>query len=175
MRKNDPQNIGFISLREASEITGYHPDYLSYLIRKGKLEGRKIGREWVTTKKAVNEYLSKRKFFPLKDILLSKLSLKKAIIISFVLLLSLTAIFLFLPQSSSVHKAPGDFSKQKLQSETFNVQSSNNYKLQEITITTYPSDSAGGIEVSISPESAILKTEKKNWWEKIKNFFKREF
>lgn len=45
-----------ISLREASAITGYHPDYLSSLIRSKQLEGQKIGRNWYTTKEALKDY-----------------------------------------------------------------------------------------------------------------------
>ena len=45
-----------ISLREASAITGYHPDYLSSLIRNKQLEGKKIGRNWYTTKEALKDY-----------------------------------------------------------------------------------------------------------------------
>ncbi len=46
-----------ISLREAAELTGYHPDYLSQLIRKNKLAGEQVGRTWLTTKEAVDAYL----------------------------------------------------------------------------------------------------------------------
>jgi hypothetical protein len=39
----------FITLREAGQKSGYHPDYLSSLIRDGKLQGQKLGKTWVTT------------------------------------------------------------------------------------------------------------------------------
>ena len=42
-----------ISLQEASKLSGYHPDYLSYLARSGKLLAQKIGRNWVTTRNAL--------------------------------------------------------------------------------------------------------------------------
>ena len=48
----------FITLREASKISKYNPDYLGYLIRSGKMKGRKVGRNWVTTKDDVNYYLN---------------------------------------------------------------------------------------------------------------------
>lgn len=51
----------YISLKQASLISGYHPDYLGYLIRKGKLEGVRIGKSWLTTKEAVLSYLSEAK------------------------------------------------------------------------------------------------------------------
>ncbi|HYE22022.1 MAG TPA: hypothetical protein VD998_00350, partial [Verrucomicrobiae bacterium] len=49
----------FISLAEASKQTGYHQDYLGQLARSGKLEAKKFGRNWVTTKNAVYRFLGK--------------------------------------------------------------------------------------------------------------------
>ncbi len=53
MALRDPNKL---TLKEASQITGYHTDYLSYLIRAGKLEGEKIGRSWMTTRQALKGY-----------------------------------------------------------------------------------------------------------------------
>ena len=47
-----------ISLREASEISGYHSDYLSFLIRSGKLKGQKVGRAWILDKNDFNQFLN---------------------------------------------------------------------------------------------------------------------
>lgn len=52
----------FITLAEASRISGYHPDYLSALIRKGELPGQKVGRTWCTTEAAIRRYLYRQKF-----------------------------------------------------------------------------------------------------------------
>jgi len=46
-----------ISLSEAAAISGLSLKHLGLLARQGKLRARKIGRNWVTTKKAVAEYL----------------------------------------------------------------------------------------------------------------------
>jgi len=54
-------NNAFISLAEASEQTGYHQDYLGFLCRKGKLKSLKIGRNWVTTQKGLDEYIKNYK------------------------------------------------------------------------------------------------------------------
>ncbi|MCZ2845889.1 MAG: hypothetical protein O2U61_05250, partial [Candidatus Bathyarchaeota archaeon] len=35
------RNRKYIALKEAAEITGYHPDYIGYLIRKGKIRAKK--------------------------------------------------------------------------------------------------------------------------------------
>ncbi|MBU6447885.1 hypothetical protein KGQ24_03555, partial [Patescibacteria group bacterium] len=56
--KNENLNKS-ISLSEASELTGYHPDYLGYLARTGKLQAQKIGRSWVTTHDAIKGLMDK--------------------------------------------------------------------------------------------------------------------
>lgn len=48
-----------ISLKEASKLTPYSSDYLGLLVRKGKLEGNKIGGRWLTSKRAIEIYLQK--------------------------------------------------------------------------------------------------------------------
>ena len=49
----------FISLAEAAKLTKYKQDYLGLLCRQGKLKGEKLGRNWVTTKEWVFEYVGK--------------------------------------------------------------------------------------------------------------------
>lgn len=58
MSKDDPKQI---SLKEAAKISGYSPDYLGQLIRKGKLPGSQVccNVAWMTTEEAVKEYLTK--------------------------------------------------------------------------------------------------------------------
>ncbi|MEK7630884.1 MAG: hypothetical protein AAB417_02560, partial [Patescibacteria group bacterium] len=50
----------FIPVSEASQDTPYSTEYLSLLCRKGKIESKKIGRNWYTTKEAVRKYLAKQ-------------------------------------------------------------------------------------------------------------------
>jgi hypothetical protein len=52
-----------ISLKEASLISGYSPDYIGQLIRQGKLSGSQVytGVAWVTTREAITEYLAGKK------------------------------------------------------------------------------------------------------------------
>ena len=45
-----------ISLQEAAKLRGLTPGHLRLLIRQGEVWGTKIGRNWVTTEKAVREY-----------------------------------------------------------------------------------------------------------------------
>jgi hypothetical protein len=51
---------GHITLKEAARISGYAPDYIGQLIRKGKLYGRQIyyNVAWVTTEAALREYIA---------------------------------------------------------------------------------------------------------------------
>jgi len=58
-----------ISLSEAAAFAGMHPAHLRKLAERGDLKARKIGRNWVTTRRAVDEYLGdveKRKRDPWK-------------------------------------------------------------------------------------------------------------
>ena len=55
MSIEENQTTKFISLAEASKISGYHQDYLGYLARIGKLEAQKIARNWVTTAVALKK------------------------------------------------------------------------------------------------------------------------
>ena len=48
-----------VSLEEASKSTGLSQEYLSLLARKGTIDAFKIGKKWVTTKKALQKYLMK--------------------------------------------------------------------------------------------------------------------
>jgi hypothetical protein len=45
-----------ISLQEASQLCGLSQPHLALLIRQGKLWGKKIGRNWVTTQQAIIRY-----------------------------------------------------------------------------------------------------------------------
>jgi hypothetical protein len=46
-----------ISLSEAAAIANMTPDHLRYLARNGLLVARKVGRDWLTTKTAVLDYI----------------------------------------------------------------------------------------------------------------------
>ncbi len=60
-----------ITLKEASKLTGYTPDYLGQLIRQGKLPGKQVYSSvaWVTTEEAVLSYLeSAKQGAPIKEV-----------------------------------------------------------------------------------------------------------
>jgi len=70
--------LKFLSLKEASKISGYHQDYLGFLLRTKKLKGKKINDKiWLVEESSFFRYLTKKQFVPLKKII----SLKTAILI----------------------------------------------------------------------------------------------
>ena len=62
MEKNDK----LISLKEAAALSGYSPDYIGQLIRGGKISGKQVfsNVSWMTTEKAVRDYIEKDKKSP---------------------------------------------------------------------------------------------------------------
>ena len=50
----------FLSLNEISKITPFSAKYLNLLARQGKLEAHKEGRDWLTSKEAIERYLKNR-------------------------------------------------------------------------------------------------------------------
>ncbi len=50
----------FLKLTEIAKNTPFSPKYLNLLARQGKLEAHKEGRDWLTTKEAVDRYLRDR-------------------------------------------------------------------------------------------------------------------
>ncbi len=51
----------YITLKEAAKISGYAPDYIGQLIRKGKLHGKQMycAVAWMTTEEAIKQYVQK--------------------------------------------------------------------------------------------------------------------
>lgn len=49
----------FITLAEATKYCEYSQEYLSKLAKEGRLDAHKKSRNWVTTKKAIEEYVAK--------------------------------------------------------------------------------------------------------------------
>lgn len=50
----------FVPLAEISKITPFSAKYLNLLVRQGKLEAYKEGRNWLTSKEAIERYLKNR-------------------------------------------------------------------------------------------------------------------
>ena len=58
--QNQPGLDKLLSLSEAAERSGLSASHLRLLVRKGDVWGLKLGRNWVTTEKAVHNYLERR-------------------------------------------------------------------------------------------------------------------
>lgn len=57
LRKGRLEDEELIPLSEAAALSGLTPEHLAWLARKGRLRAKKVGRDWLTTKGAVLEYL----------------------------------------------------------------------------------------------------------------------
>ena len=55
---DQPTLDDLISLKEAAQISRLSQGHLGLLIRNGVIWGKKIGRNWVTTRQALHIYLS---------------------------------------------------------------------------------------------------------------------
>lgn len=53
-----------ISLKEAAKLSGYAPDYIGFLIRKGKIRGKKIPANisWQISSKEIIKYCQKHTY-----------------------------------------------------------------------------------------------------------------
>ncbi len=59
----DPLTVGaLITLAEAAEYAGLTSDTLLNYVRRGRMQARKMGPIWVTTRAAVDVYLASRNF-----------------------------------------------------------------------------------------------------------------
>ena len=56
--KTNPNLNDMITLAEAAQISGLSEGHLRLLVRNGQLWGHKLGRNWFTTEKAVQDYLA---------------------------------------------------------------------------------------------------------------------
>ena len=57
----DPLTVGeLITLSEAAEYAKLHRDTLHNYAQRGRLKAKKMGKFWVTTQAAVDEYLASR-------------------------------------------------------------------------------------------------------------------
>jgi hypothetical protein len=93
--------MNYISLKQASKISDYHPDYLSQLIKKGKNARGKNWQKLGHEQKAIENYISVNNFSLIKNFFfpyLFRFNLK--IIPVFVLIISIINMtgFLFLNQ-----------------------------------------------------------------------------
>lgn len=58
--KKEAERKKYVSLNKVAKDTPYSQEYLSLLARQGKLEAHKEGRNWLTTKEAIERYIKSR-------------------------------------------------------------------------------------------------------------------
>lgn len=58
VNNNDLDNSReWLSIREASDLSGYHPEWLRNLLRTGKLKGNKFADVWAVNRYSLIAYL----------------------------------------------------------------------------------------------------------------------
>lgn len=60
MTEENTDKTRLISIPQAAEIYGFHPEYLSKLAKKGRLKAHKIGKMWVTTQIDMEDFIRSR-------------------------------------------------------------------------------------------------------------------
>jgi excisionase family DNA binding protein len=55
------RNDEWLSVSEAAEISGYHPEYIRHLIREGEIEARKFSIVWQVRRESLEDYLESAK------------------------------------------------------------------------------------------------------------------
>ena len=54
-------NDEWLSVSEAAELSGYHPEYIRRLIRDGEIEARKFSIVWQVKRESLNSYMEAAK------------------------------------------------------------------------------------------------------------------
>jgi len=49
----------WLTVKEAADLAGYHPDTIRKLVQSGEIEARKWGRDWQVSRKGLRQYLNK--------------------------------------------------------------------------------------------------------------------
>ena len=55
------ENEDWITVTEAAEISGYHPEHIRRVIREGKIDARKFSIVWQISKSSLLDYISDQK------------------------------------------------------------------------------------------------------------------
>jgi excisionase family DNA binding protein len=58
---DDFNPTGWITTKEAAELTSYNATHVRWLIREGRIEGRKFGRDWMVQRQSLEEYAEEMK------------------------------------------------------------------------------------------------------------------
>ncbi|MCA9365727.1 hypothetical protein KC723_02435 [Candidatus Kaiserbacteria bacterium] len=104
---------GYITLKEAAQISSYSPDYIGQLIRSGKIKGEQVYMNvaWVTTEAEIMAYTNRLKQPKVFEDKPDSINYRKrnvlvttiAILIMFVLLPALAYLFVLPESTANVH------------------------------------------------------------------------
>ena len=50
-------NDEWLTIQQAAQLSGYHPEYLRIIVRAGKLDAHKFGSVWAISRKSLLSYL----------------------------------------------------------------------------------------------------------------------
>ena len=54
-------NGQWLTVKEAADMSGYHPEHIRRLVREGKIEARKIVTVWLVNRSSLQNYLDEQK------------------------------------------------------------------------------------------------------------------
>lgn len=172
VRKSQPSSQ-YISLKQATKISGYNQDYLGYLIREKKLTGERIGRDWFTTEKALRTYLSTKKFLSFRDFFSYRVKSRIIFITTATVLIG--AVVFLISNSYIYSRIQGELERRtELQVKNLNIDRAGE-GAKEVKITAYSLDT-GETEITIQPDSAATGLEEKpSLLQKLLIFLKKYF
>jgi excisionase family DNA binding protein len=67
MSKRTPIKSSLLTTKMAAEILGITQDYVRHLITHGKLQGEKLGHDFLLTARAISKFKRQRKLKPEED------------------------------------------------------------------------------------------------------------
>lgn len=59
--ENSETLVDWITVQEASKLSGYHPERVRELVRDGKVSARKFGFVWMVSKSSLEKYTAAAK------------------------------------------------------------------------------------------------------------------
>jgi excisionase family DNA binding protein len=51
----------YVTTKRAAELSGYDATHVTWLVREGRVEGRKLGRDWLIDRESLEEYADQMK------------------------------------------------------------------------------------------------------------------
>jgi excisionase family DNA binding protein len=58
---DDFSPVEWITTAESARLAGYRPAHIRYLVKKGRIIGKKFGRDWMINRESLQSYVQKMK------------------------------------------------------------------------------------------------------------------